>query len=294
LLTYLGLGIVESSTVQICMLGADKGGGLGASGVIFGLLAMAMVWAPKNEMNCILLISFRPIEFEIAIVMLAGLYVLIEIVTAYFEGFKLSSATFHLTGVLLGFVWGTFLVKSGRVDCEGWDLYTVLAGREGQKAKKKKKRRPKTPVEEEAAKLQRESRANTALEDVRQLLAQGRGRGAHALARKMAQSLADWHLPEDDALKLITALDKEKVWPEAIEAMVDFLRCFPERSTRVRLKLAQILLREQKRPAQAMIVLAKLPAGGLNAQLEPLRKQLTDQANRMQAQGVMELASEDW
>jgi len=75
--------------------------------------------------------------------------------------------------------------------------------------------------------------------------------------------------------------------------MVDFLRSFPEKSVRVRLKLAQILLREQKRPVQALKVLAKLPARMI-PQLEAVRKQLTEQATRMQDQGTLELAAEDW
>jgi len=294
LLAYLVMGFAESGVEQICMLGADGGGALGASGVIYGLLAMSMVWAPKNEMSCLLLISLRVITFEIPIVMLAGLYLLIEIGTSFFEGFTMSTAMLHLSGALSGFVLGTFLVKSGRVDCEGWDLYTVLAGREGEKVKKKKKRKPKTPSEEQAVRLRCETKALAALDDVRNLVAQGQVRGAHALAKKMSQLLRDdWKLPEEDALKLIAALDKEKAWPEAIETMVDFLRSFPEKSVRVRLKLAQILLREQKRPVQALKVLAKLPARMI-PQLEAVRKQLTEQATRMQDQGTLELAAEDW
>ncbi len=118
--TYLGLGIVQSGLEQICTLGFDGGGALGASVAIYGLMAMTMVWDSKNEMSCLLLISLRVITFELLLVMLAGLYLLIEIATAIFEGFGISTATLHLSGALLGFIWGTFLVKSGRVDCEGW------------------------------------------------------------------------------------------------------------------------------------------------------------------------------
>ncbi|HEV3007373.1 MAG TPA: rhomboid family intramembrane serine protease [Pirellulales bacterium] len=291
LVTYIGIGVVESAMEQVCMLGADKGGALGASGAIYGLLAISMVWAPENEMSCLLLVSFRVVTFEISIAILAGLYILIEIVTSYFEGFRMSSAVLHLSGSLVGFVWGTLLVKTDRVDCEGWDLYSVIAGRGGKKSKKK--RVAKTPAQEKAAALQREARAKAVLDQVQNLLAQGNARGAHALAKTSSRALADWQLPEEDSLKLIAALDKERAWPEAIDAMVDFLRRFPDKSARVRLKLAQVLTREEKRPAQALKVLAKLP-GNMPPQLEQLRKQLSDQAAKMQGQGAMELAAEDW
>jgi len=254
----------------------------------------SLVEFARIPIGCLLIIFLRVITFEIPIVMLAGLYLLIEIGTSFFEGFTMSTAMLHLSGALSGFVWGTFLVKSGRVDCEGWDLYTVLAGREGEKPKKKKKRKPKTPAQEHAARLGREAKGAAALEEIRNLLGQGNGRGAHALATKMSLVLGDWKPPEGDSLKLITALDKEQAWPEAIETMVDFLRRFPEKSNRVRLKLAQILLREQKRPGQALKVLARLPTAGLPAQLESIRKQLTEQALRMRDLGTLELAAEDW
>jgi hypothetical protein len=54
------------------------------------------------------------------------------------------------------------------------------------------------------------------------------------------------------------------------------------------------LLREQKRPGQALKVLARLPAAGLPTQLESFRRQLTEQAIRMRDQGTLELAAEDW
>jgi membrane associated rhomboid family serine protease len=289
--TYLGLGVVPSAAEQVCMLGADDGGALGASGAIYGLLAMSMVWAPENEMSCILLVSFRAITFEISIAILAGLYIVIEIVTSYFEGFRMSTAMLHLSGALAGFAWGTILVKSDRVDCEGWDLYSVIAGRGGKK--RKKKRVAKTPAQEKAAAIEREARAKAALAQVQSLLVQGNARGAHALAKTSARALVDWQLPEDDSLKLIAGLDKDRAWPEAIEAMVDFLRRFPANSARVRLKLAQILLREEKRPTQALRVLEKLPPD-LPTQFEAVRKQIADQAAKLRQQGAMELAAEDW
>ena len=291
---YLGLGVVQSAFEQVCTLGFEGGGSFGASAIIYGLLAMAMVWAPRNEMSCLLLVGFRVFTFEMSILVLAVLYISIEIITTIVDGFGWSSAVLHLSGAAMGFVLGTWLVKSGRVDCEGWDLYAVLAGHEGRKVKKKKKRKPKAAADAQRESRQLEARRAAALEDVRKLLAAGQTRGAHALAKKMSQSLDGWQLPEEDSLKLIAALNGEHAWAESIEWMVDHLRRFPEKSARVRLKLAQILVREQNRPAQGLRVLSKLGGQDLPAALDPLRRKLVAEATRLQDRGAVELAGEDW
>ncbi|HEX7445995.1 MAG TPA: rhomboid family intramembrane serine protease [Pirellulales bacterium] len=291
---YLGLGVVQSAFEQACTLGFEPGGSVGASAIIYGLLAMAMVWAPRNEMSCLLLVGFRVFTFEISILVLAVLYISIEMVTTLVDGFAWSSAVLHLSGAAMGFVLGTWLLKSGRVDCEGWDLYAVLAGHEGRKTKKKKKRKAKTTADAQRETQQLEARRSAALDEVRRLLAAGQVRGAHALAKKMSQTLDGFGLVEDDSLKLIAGLNKEHAWDESVERMVDHLRRFPEKSARVRLKLGQILVRELHRPAQGLRVLNKLGSGDLPASLDPLHRQLLAEANRHQEQGAVELAGEDW
>ena len=49
LLVYLGIGITQCGLEQTLMLFADKGGSLGASAIIYGLMAMCMVWAPRMK-----------------------------------------------------------------------------------------------------------------------------------------------------------------------------------------------------------------------------------------------------
>ena len=42
---YLGIGVVQSIIIQAAMLGASGGGTPGSSVVIFGLMAISLVWA---------------------------------------------------------------------------------------------------------------------------------------------------------------------------------------------------------------------------------------------------------
>ena len=48
LLVYLGLGAFESAVTQVSML-HETGYALGASGAIFGILAMSLIWAQQRD-----------------------------------------------------------------------------------------------------------------------------------------------------------------------------------------------------------------------------------------------------
>jgi len=290
---YLGIGVVQSALEQLCMLGADGGGSLGASAAIYGLLAMAMVWAPRNDLSCILIVGFRPISFEISILAMAAIYLGIEIATAALDGFGWGPSVLHLSGAALGFVAATWLLKSDRVDCEGWDLYAVFAGREGEKVKKRKKRKSKTKADARTAGQQAGAKRAAALAEIQRLLGEGHARGAYALNKKMSPTIEGWQLPEPDSRQLIAKLLETEAWPESIELMVSHLAHFPD-AARVRLKLGQVLVRNERRPAQALRVLAKLPEGSLPASLEPVRKKLLDEATRLRELAPPELACEDW
>jgi membrane associated rhomboid family serine protease len=290
---YLGMGIVQCAFEQICMLGADGGGSLGASGIIYGLLAMALVWAPRNELSCILILGFRPVSFEISILMLAMIYIGIEIGTTALEGFGWGSSVLHLVGTALGFGVGTWLLKSDRVDCEGWDLYAVFAGREGEKVKtRRKKKKPKTKAELQAANQRMEANRVVALAEIQRMLVAGNVRGAVALNAKMSKSDKEWQLPEPDSRQLIMKMLEAQAWSESVALMVSHLRRFPD-AVRVRLKLAQVLVQNEHRPAQALRVLEKLPAS-LPAALKPAREKLLAEATRLREQAPAELACEDW
>jgi len=51
LVIYLGIGIASCGIEQFMMIFASGGSSLGASGVIFGLIAVALIWAPENEIT---------------------------------------------------------------------------------------------------------------------------------------------------------------------------------------------------------------------------------------------------
>jgi membrane associated rhomboid family serine protease len=53
LLTYLAIGTVHGAAIQGAYLhAAEPSHVVGASAIIFGLMAMCMIWAPVNEVSC--------------------------------------------------------------------------------------------------------------------------------------------------------------------------------------------------------------------------------------------------
>jgi membrane associated rhomboid family serine protease len=296
LLLYLAIAMLTCGLEQGLMqafgrrqfLAATKGS-FGTGSVTFGLLGVALVWAPKNEMNCALVLG-RPVLFDMSILSLALVFVFVEALIAVASGFWVLSSVVHVAGALIGAAFGLALVKLGWVDCENWDLLAVIAGREGQP----RRTAPDRPSDEEhRTHLQMQGRE--AIEHIGHLLGMGKVEGALALEQKMARTIPDWKLPEDKLLALIKELHRKAAWAESFPLMGRYLREFPERSTRMRLRLAELLINEADRPRLALDVLSKIPPGTLFADLERIRAQLEEQARLREPDVPTELdLGEDW
>ncbi len=142
LLVYFGIGVTQCAVEQSMMLLASEGGSFGASSIVYGLLAMCLVWSPENEMNCVLLLG-PPRLFEAKLSAIASILFFIEIATGIISGMAISSQVLHLMGGAAGFGLGVVMLRQGWVDCEGWDLFSVLKGR------------PREQVEEDRDAVQR-------------------------------------------------------------------------------------------------------------------------------------------
>jgi hypothetical protein len=81
----------------------------------------------------------------------------------------------------------------------------------------------------------------------------------------------------------------QKAEADSVRLMRDHCRYYPDESSRMRLKLAHVLIRDRQRPAEALRVLADADPGSLPPDLEATRRKLVQQAERMQDEGVLEL-----
>jgi len=309
LLAYLLIGFLHGALTQTLLLRSGLSGhAAGASAVVFGLLGMCMIWAPRNELNCLVIIiaGFRTFVFhwDLRYTTVALLYVgeqVINMIWASMLGRAMVTEMGHLSGAFWGTLLAIVIFKAGWVDCEGWDVFSLATKRRqlakdwklrGERLDRQKRRpRPKR-VKEDAEEKSPEDRAAAAVKRVRKLIDMGDHSGAAAAFDKSARTLERWP-SQAEHMDLIKAMQAAKADVESIPLMRAYCRNYSADATRVRLKLAQVLIRERQRPAAALRVLAELPANGLSADLDAVRRKLANQAAQMQADGVLELEGDD-
>ena len=324
ILVYLGLGTVESAGMQLVVHTAEPTHLLGSSGIVFGLLAMCLVWAPKNEVVCILWLRFTPTIFDAPIVLFAIGYIVLDVLTSSLTGVLMANllnrstgailavVLDHSVGAVLGFALAVALLKLKWVDCENWDLFAVMEGRQGQSKASARKakarahlvsaeyRRSKTPKQKKNGKKSKmaassmEDAAALALRRMRRHLELREVEAAVAVYQKSSRSLAGWQPEESDWVDLIQAVLDQNAWGDAALIMRDYVKRSPTPSPRIRLKLAQVLIQKLARPALGLTVLDQIPEGALPEALETTRRKLVRQAEQMREDGELELQDEMW
>ncbi|MCH8048203.1 MAG: rhomboid family intramembrane serine protease, partial [Planctomycetes bacterium] len=247
LLVYFGIGIIQCATEQIITLGFDEGMSLGASSIIFGLLAMAVVWAPKSEMSCALFLYLRPILFEAPILGIAGAVIVLQVlsgmITSLFTGESfgtaMTSEILHLMGAVVGFGLGVVLIKIQWVDCEGWDLFSVLSGRSQMSEEEIYDQTVKKEQQEQIT--QKQQQRVLTKEQINDFIKSGQPQMAYANHLRAAKTWSDWRLDEIELTGMIDAFHKQKMWSDSIPAMVEYLQLHDSRTDQTHLKLTSIL-----------------------------------------------------
>ncbi len=141
----------------------------------------------------------------------------------------------------------------------------------------------RVPFEDPSAAALRALRGHLELDEIEA------ARGVYDQSRKRIKG---WKPPPGEWLELIGALIRAEFWDDAIRILESYLDEVEEPSARARLKLAQLLLQRQSRPARSLRVLAEIPEGALPSSLEPIRAQLTRDAEQLLAEGPLELGDE--
>lgn len=135
LLVYLSIGVLGGLLIQTVMLRHDpslNSGLQGASLIVYGLLAICVVWAPRNEMDVLVFVyyfvGYRVLSVEVTILTFGFWYVALQVLSAWWNHFSMGSAMGHLIGAFWGFGIGIALLKLHWVDCENWDLFAIWSG----------------------------------------------------------------------------------------------------------------------------------------------------------------------
>ncbi|WP_428307784.1 rhomboid family intramembrane serine protease [Lacipirellula sp.] len=289
---YLGIAVGQSAIEQAVfpLVAPDVEGTLGASAVIMGLLAMACVWAPVNQLSIFVFAGLRAITFEVSVGIFAALYVGIDVVYCIFFGAGAIGSAAHLMGAAMGAVLGVVLLKTGVVECEDYDLLSVLSGTYGSDKRKKRE-------EESISEKRVENVADQALEAKRKFAAYLKiGQPQQALLTLQRARHRNLRFDPDrgELLELIAGLQKEKLWADSAPMMAEFINRFPEGSHTVRIKLAQVCLVELSKPQKAFDLVDAIRSINLPPQLAAARDKVLVVAQRQLSEGEVEIDDAAW
>lgn len=298
---YLAMGVGESALFQFLARPEEVRYMLGASGAIFGLMALCLLWAPRNDLHCVVFFRIFPFECEIPILWFAGFYIAWDVLGASASSFAISTALIHAGGAASGALAGLLMLRLNLVDCEGWDLLSLMRGRRGgggksskpkwrsESAKKRQTRREKTPKE---AKRSTDDQKRDALLMLRGHLDADEIEAALTVYKGTRRRFKGWRPPDSEWLGLIKALLDQKAWDDSLGVMRAYLDESQLPSPKIRLRLADVLIRRLDRPVAGRRVLDGIPDADLTAPLAEVRSRLVAIAEQKLEEGVLEIDDE--
>jgi membrane associated rhomboid family serine protease len=293
---YLGIGVPVLMINQVISLGFEPNVGLGASGIVYGLMGMALVWAPENNLSCLAIFSIRPYFFEMQVRVVAFLYVGLQVIVLCFTRQPVSAEAVHTLGAVAGFGVAWFMLRKDWVDCENWDVFSVWSGRnnlseEEREALDRKANQPK-PLSEEEAAAERQRRKEMALRQIFTLIDEGKVGLALAANSRLAREIDGWLLPEPAMLKLLVGCFEKVDEVDPVPLAKQYLSHYTQHAVGVRLKMAETLICRQQRPSRGMKVLAELAGTRLNDKQRAVVERLKRLAEAGMDGGTFELAEE--
>lgn len=253
---YLGLGVAQNAIEQTLMLFGD-GASLGASSVIFALLALVVIFSPLNHFETVLFFGIRPFFFETPILVFCGLYVGMNLLFFFLSGDVVSSEALHLLGFIVGVPVGLFLLTRGYVDCEGYDLLSHLTSTEGNRStigKRQRKAREKAQAAREDAKLPKIDHAKMQgrlAEQIDQAIQEGNFDLAVQLQSRIAINNPGMTWNQTQLFKVIQGYLKGSHYEKALPLMEMHIDLFDTHRFAMQSKLIKIWLHQQ-RPRHAM------------------------------------------
>lgn len=290
---YLGIGIASCGIEQFMMIFASGGSSLGASGVIYGLIAVTLIWAPENEITLtyVGVFFFRPFfgSFNVSIMHFCFFMIGVEFLIVWLTRFAMSSALLHLLGVVPGILIGVLAVVYRQVDCEGFDLISITQGRRGQRvittaAEKENQQR----IKEASDRKQREfldgiDRVQTYIDQEQFAMAIKR----FAVLQRQDKTLV---MPENMMTTIIKGCDKTPATRElAIPLMQDYLKHYERRKVPISLMLARHRICVQERPKQGILLIRSIQSEKLNEREKVWAQRLLNSANELLRAGVLEV-----
>ncbi|MCA9062895.1 MAG: rhomboid family intramembrane serine protease [Planctomycetaceae bacterium] len=280
---------------------ALKGRCVGASGVIFALMAMSLVWAPKNEMTMFLFICIRGFIFDITILWYSVFFFGLQLLTLFIDQFEMGTSGLHMVGIVIGLAAGTLYVKRDWVDCEKWDLFSVLSGEYGQFAKddwqlgafhRTENAYSEIPVPQFDGSPDLEGpggqpgSASPTMQRILTLIDSGEFMAAsdEMLTLRLTDSVS--MLDQQRLRRFAIGLMQGNMIDESEGYLEEYIYRFPGDSAWARLRLAQILLKLRKRPRAAYETLQPLSQLEITPEQKDVARRIAAEARRQVESGV--------
>ena len=295
-LIYLGIGVIQCMFEQFMTLPYSDFYGVsqGASAAIFGLMMVALVWAPQDNLKII----FNPYLFyiffiEVPIAFFGLVYFLMDFTIAFFSGFSFGTSVLHLMGAVLGLAVGVTFICVHWVDGEEKDLLSMFLELTGKKPiKKKMTKSEKREIEDHKEMLREERKKKIVLykKSLSAHLAAGNAFAAAATFRqiKKLDKKAVWD--EAGLLKLIAAFQADEKWEQVIDYSETYIDTFDTKRVAVGINLAKVQLLQMGSPRRALKVVGRLKEmSSLTDKQQKVIQQIHGKATQMIAQGAIEL-----
>ena len=295
---YLGIGVTECIIEQVIFSSAI-GLSFGASAIIFGLMVISLIWAPVNELTVFywLFIRFFGL-FDISIVVYSLLTLLKSLVFFAVLGEYASSELLHLLGAGVGAVVAVVYLSTGLVDCESWDLFSVILGktpssddylseryqedlrRRNNTTKAKRKR----PVEVSRPR----SFVKATPDRFEELLEDKKATAAYSELVRIRQRDLEWSPLPSQLLALARGLRRSSAMKDSLRMYEEFLTIHPKHATAC-LEAAEILVYVDDRPSAGMRHLQRCDADQFSESQRDRYQQVSRHAQAMIDDGVIEI-----
>ncbi|MBA2114931.1 rhomboid family intramembrane serine protease [Bremerella alba] len=296
---YIGIAFIRGILLQVLVMLFNpslQAAALGASGVIFALMAIAIIWAPLNNIQVTHVgwryrINHEVEEMDVPVYAMAGILIFLDLFFTYLimkdsAEFVPYTPVLHTFGALLGAGVGVAMVKLKLVDCENYDIFSVWAGRH---------EKPRDEPTAEAVAKTETKLVQQGLQQIRQILDEGENpQLAYRAHVSMTQKYAAWHLPEREFLTIIKQLCDQQRDNDAVLAMEEYLKASRPKQNQVRLKLASLLTRSMRLPGQALSTLLPIRFESLSPREKTLYEKIATEAKALQASGVVDSVLDDW
>lgn len=296
---YFAIAGMDGAVTQTIMLGSGNPEATagGASGVIYALMAVSLIWAPRNEIDVFYLVGFglwlKSGVFQVSVMAFSAFYIGMNLVFAAVQGFQMSTEVLHVLGAALGFPVACLILRLDLVDCEGWDAFTLWRGRtllEEIAGPAVLRHTRSDPDQASPTVAPRKVSIDKRLQQLTDSIAARNPLAAWSAYKDLRDR--GRHAAIDDATmrKLIDSLRVGKDWGNLPVVLEDYIARFPDTSDRARLVLADLLIRREQRPRAGLRALEPVRLTDLPNAERAFAQKLRKQAHRLIDEGVMELS----